>query len=102
LVSAALAAAALCAAPKPAEATLVNGWNFFRIADCYASSQNGIDFIFAYDARGDFIFTDNPFYIGTTAQFCANGDAFYVNITVGSPRVNAFAFYPQTVLSGLR
>ena len=94
LLSAILVVAALVmGGSHTAKAMLVNGWNFFSISECFASSSNGIPFIFVFNTVGDSILITDPLFIPTAAKFCVDGNGFFVNLTL--PRqINAFFFEP--------
>jgi hypothetical protein len=85
LLSAALAVAALGATPAPAEAALVNGWNLFRVSYCYAvkaAPGTGFALMYVVDISGDFIIVTDEIIIAATAQLCANGNAFWINLSL--------------------
>jgi hypothetical protein len=84
LLSVALAVGVLGATPAPAEATLVNGWNLFRVSYCYAVKAPGVGFALMYvvDTSGDFIIVTDEIIIAAAAQLCANGNAFWIDLSL--------------------
>ena len=57
---------------------LVVGWNFIRVAGCYGLQANGVDYLYIYPTTGGYFFTFDSTTISAAAQFCANGNAFYI------------------------
>lgn len=94
LLSATLIAAALMiGGSHAAKATLMNGWNLFSISSCFASRSNGLPYIFVFNTVGDFILITDELTIPTAAKFCADGNGFWVNVTLPMT-INAFDFQP--------
>ena len=54
------------------------GWNLVRIAACQAGQANGVDWLYIASSTSDALVTTDPITVGAAAQFCANGNAFYV------------------------
>ena len=73
------AATAQGAALGQSTTRLAVGWNFIRINVCIAVLDvNGNDLIIIYPTTGGQIVTFDPVAIIPAAQFCANGNAFWV------------------------
>jgi hypothetical protein len=88
-----IAATLMIGGSQAANAALANGWNLFRINSCYASKAGAIPYIYVFDAAGDYILILAPEDLAAIALFCANGNAFWVNLTLPST-INAFDFIP--------
>jgi hypothetical protein len=97
LLAGLLGAVALVSNPTPADAALANGWNLFHIAWCYASkTTDGRPFLWIVNPSNDvLVVIENPIAPDTVsiAKFCADGNGFYVHLTLPST-INAFEFVP--------
>jgi len=56
----------------------VVGWNLVRVSSCVGFQISGVDYLFVYPITGGVISTIDPTTIAAAAQFCANGNAFYI------------------------
>jgi hypothetical protein len=54
------------------------GWNFIRVLDCVGYQIQGVDYLFIYPTTGGALVTADLGTINAAAQFCANGNAFYI------------------------
>jgi hypothetical protein len=94
LFSAILVAAALVIGGSQNANAIVNGWNLWHIASCYGGTVNNIQYLYITNTSGESIFLTNEFDIGSAAQFCANGNAFWVNIALPPNTITALYFVP--------
>jgi hypothetical protein len=54
------------------------GWNLIRVAACYGVQISNIDYLYIYPTTGGYLLTSDLATVIAAAQFCANGNAFYI------------------------
>jgi hypothetical protein len=94
---AAVVVAGALVVPHAANATIVSGWNVFHSSWYYlGKTPAGVPFIWVNSTEGDRPLSLDPTGVGTdfAAKACADGNGFYVHVTMPSGVVNAFEFVP--------
>jgi len=56
----------------------VAGWNLIRPTYCAEGQFADFDILYVYKADNSYLYTTDPVAVATLAQYCANGNAFYV------------------------
>ena len=58
----------------------VAGWNLIRPTYCAEGQFADFDILYVYKADNSYLYTTDPVALIALAQYCANGNAFYVYV----------------------
>ncbi len=94
LAGAAVAATVVTMSPVADAASgaggLAAGWNLIQVSYCYQYPYNGYTILYVYPTTGGYLWTYEQDLVAATANFCANGNRFYVYSSTGSNWVASY------------